>query len=248
MQDGCRIFGNGKSSKTTNKNQHHKFPSGLGYPKPEGRDEGESYTLFRTLPSGLRGVTSFHSRFPSIPSRFASGHSSFASGHSSFASGHSRFTAGRSPLSVRCAGCGTKTPVFSSKAANFLCIVPNFCLKGEKAAAQVSRAETKQGCRLLKPSIRLVLPTEKYTFAYEGELYPYGTTHPTPFPAVDSCALSRKSRHYIFLHVTNDHSRPCTPRILGLRMRVLETSTQHLRLQQRHPRQRRVLRPGGSAI
>ena len=50
MQDGCRIFGNGKSSKTTNKNQHHKFPSGLGYPKPEGRDEGESYTLFRTLP------------------------------------------------------------------------------------------------------------------------------------------------------------------------------------------------------
>ena len=50
MQDGCRIFGNGKSSKTTNKNQHHKFPSGLGYPKPEGKDEGESYTLFRTLP------------------------------------------------------------------------------------------------------------------------------------------------------------------------------------------------------
>ena len=50
MQDDCRIFGNGKSSKTTNKNQHHKFPSGLGYPKPEGKDEGESYTLFRTLP------------------------------------------------------------------------------------------------------------------------------------------------------------------------------------------------------
>ena len=51
MQDDCRIFGNGKSSKTTNKNQHHKFPSGLGYPKPEGKDEGESYTLFRTLPA-----------------------------------------------------------------------------------------------------------------------------------------------------------------------------------------------------
>ena len=50
MQDGFHIFGNGKSSKTTNKNQHHKFPSGLGYPKPEGKDEGESYTLFRTLP------------------------------------------------------------------------------------------------------------------------------------------------------------------------------------------------------
>ena len=50
MQDGYRIFGNGKSSKTTNKNQYHKFPSGLGYPKPEGKDEGESYTLFRTLP------------------------------------------------------------------------------------------------------------------------------------------------------------------------------------------------------
>ena len=64
MQDGYRIFGNGKSSKTTNKNQHHKFPSGLGYPKPEGKDEGESYTLFRTLPSGelLRpnsGITDF---------------------------------------------------------------------------------------------------------------------------------------------------------------------------------------------
>ncbi len=49
MQDDFRIFGNGKSSKTTNKNQHHKFPSGLGYPKPEGKDKGESYTLFRTL-------------------------------------------------------------------------------------------------------------------------------------------------------------------------------------------------------
>ena len=50
MRDGCHIFGNGKSSKTTKKNQHHKFPSGLGYPKPEGKDEGESYTLFRTSP------------------------------------------------------------------------------------------------------------------------------------------------------------------------------------------------------
>ena len=50
MQDDFRIFGNGKSSETTKKHQHHKFPSGLGYPKPEGRDEGESYTRFRTLP------------------------------------------------------------------------------------------------------------------------------------------------------------------------------------------------------
>ena len=54
MQDGYRIFGNGKSSKTTKKNQHHKFPSGLGYPKPEGKDEGESYTLFLTLPGVIR--------------------------------------------------------------------------------------------------------------------------------------------------------------------------------------------------
>ncbi len=63
MQDGCHIFGNGKSSKTTKKNQHHKFPSGLGYPKPEGKDEGESYTLFRTLPFRITrpnsGITDF---------------------------------------------------------------------------------------------------------------------------------------------------------------------------------------------
>ena len=39
MRDGCHIFGNGKSSKTTNKSQHHKFPSGLGYPKPEGKED-----------------------------------------------------------------------------------------------------------------------------------------------------------------------------------------------------------------
>ena len=58
MQDGYRIFGNGKSSKTTNKNQHHKFPSGLGYPKPEGKDEGESYTLFRTLPDKTKASVS----------------------------------------------------------------------------------------------------------------------------------------------------------------------------------------------
>ena len=73
MQDGCRIFGNGKSSKTTNKNQHHKFPSGLGYPKPEGKDEGESYTLFRTLPPSRDAPTpphdsgrrrAFHLNFP----------------------------------------------------------------------------------------------------------------------------------------------------------------------------------------
>ena len=54
MQDGCHIFGNGKSSKTTNKNQHHKFLSDLGYPKPEGKDKGESYTLFRILPLDLK--------------------------------------------------------------------------------------------------------------------------------------------------------------------------------------------------
>ena len=45
MRDGCHIFGNGKSSKTTNKSQHHKFPSGLGYPKPEGRTK-ENLTHF----------------------------------------------------------------------------------------------------------------------------------------------------------------------------------------------------------
>ena len=49
MQDDRRIFGNGESSKTTNKNQHHKFPSGLGYPKPEGKDKGESYKLFSDI-------------------------------------------------------------------------------------------------------------------------------------------------------------------------------------------------------
>ena len=96
-------------------------------------------------------------------------------------------------------------PDFSSIAGDFLRSVPNFCLKGEKAAAQVSRTETKQGCRLLKPSIRLVLPTEKYTFAYEGELYPYGTMHPTPFPAADSCALSRKKPS---LYFSTCHKRP----------------------------------------
>ena len=63
MQDGCRIFGNGKSSKTTKKNQHHKFPSGLGYPKPEGKEEGESYTPFRTLPAYVLGTVSARTRF-----------------------------------------------------------------------------------------------------------------------------------------------------------------------------------------
>ena len=28
-----------------------QIPPSAGYPKPEGKDEGESYTLFRTLPS-----------------------------------------------------------------------------------------------------------------------------------------------------------------------------------------------------
>ena len=46
MQDDFHIFGNGKSSKTTKKHQHHKFPSGLGSSKPEGKERGESYTLF----------------------------------------------------------------------------------------------------------------------------------------------------------------------------------------------------------
>ena len=50
MQDDCRIFGNGKSSKRANKNQHHKFPSGLGYPKPEGKDEGESGLMVKCTP------------------------------------------------------------------------------------------------------------------------------------------------------------------------------------------------------
>ena len=36
MQDAFRILGSGRSSKTTKKNQHHKFPSGLGDPKPGG--------------------------------------------------------------------------------------------------------------------------------------------------------------------------------------------------------------------
>ena len=49
MQDGCRIFGNGKSSKTIKKNQHHKFPSGLGYPMPEGKDEGEILHTFSDI-------------------------------------------------------------------------------------------------------------------------------------------------------------------------------------------------------
>ena len=45
MQGDCRIFGNGKASKATKKNQNHKFPSGLGYPKPEGRTK-ENLTHF----------------------------------------------------------------------------------------------------------------------------------------------------------------------------------------------------------
>ncbi len=45
MQDDCRIFGNGKSSKTTNKNQHHKFPSGLGPPSRRRRTK-ENLTHF----------------------------------------------------------------------------------------------------------------------------------------------------------------------------------------------------------
>ena len=63
MQDDFRIFGNGKSSETTKKHQHHKFPSGLGYPKPEGRDEGESYTRFRTLPLSFFEITAVRLKF-----------------------------------------------------------------------------------------------------------------------------------------------------------------------------------------
>ena len=51
MQDDCHIFGNGKSSKTTKSTS--QIPLRLGDPKPEGKDEGESYTLFRTLPMNL---------------------------------------------------------------------------------------------------------------------------------------------------------------------------------------------------
>ena len=40
--------------------QDHKFPSELGYPKPEGKDERESYTLFRTLPLDFDGVIVDH--------------------------------------------------------------------------------------------------------------------------------------------------------------------------------------------
>ena len=70
MRDGCHIFGNGKSSKTTKKNQHHKFPSGLGYPKPEGKDEGESYTLFRTSPpSSVPPPTAMAHPVPIAPCR-----------------------------------------------------------------------------------------------------------------------------------------------------------------------------------
>ena len=45
MQDGCHIFESGKSDKMVTKYQHHKLPSGLGYPKPEGKDE-ENLTHF----------------------------------------------------------------------------------------------------------------------------------------------------------------------------------------------------------
>ena len=47
--------------------QDHKFPSGLGHPKPEGKDEGESYTLFQTLPPDFDGVI-----VDLCPDRFAS--------------------------------------------------------------------------------------------------------------------------------------------------------------------------------
>ena len=42
-----RIFKNGKSSKTTKKYQHHKFRSGLGYPKPERRTKENLTHFFR---------------------------------------------------------------------------------------------------------------------------------------------------------------------------------------------------------
>ena len=67
MQDDFHFFGNGKSSKTTKKNQHHKSPSGLGYPKPEGEDKGESYTLFRTLPQKRGACLLWRTRFGLLP-------------------------------------------------------------------------------------------------------------------------------------------------------------------------------------
>ena len=47
MQDGCRILGSGKSGKMAKKYQHHKFPSCLGYPKHEGKDEENLTHFFR---------------------------------------------------------------------------------------------------------------------------------------------------------------------------------------------------------
>ena len=52
MQDDCHIFGNGKSSKTTKSTS--QIPLRLGVPQAGGEDEGESYTLFRTLPKGRK--------------------------------------------------------------------------------------------------------------------------------------------------------------------------------------------------
>ena len=47
MQDGCRILGSGKSGKMAKKYQHHKFPSCLGEPKHEGKDEENLTHFFR---------------------------------------------------------------------------------------------------------------------------------------------------------------------------------------------------------
>ena len=68
MQDDCRIFGNGKSSKTTNKNQHRKFPSGLGYPKPEGKTKENLTHFFGYYPSqGSSAAHTFHAKRRTFP-------------------------------------------------------------------------------------------------------------------------------------------------------------------------------------
>ena len=52
MQDGCRILESGKSGKMAKIYQHHKFPHAWET-QAWGKGQGESYTLFRTLPMKL---------------------------------------------------------------------------------------------------------------------------------------------------------------------------------------------------
>ena len=49
MQDGYRILESGKSGKMAKIYQHHKFPHAWET-QAWGKGQGESYTLFRTLP------------------------------------------------------------------------------------------------------------------------------------------------------------------------------------------------------